>query len=101
MAFVWSHDLSKSTTEELYTVYLAIARADHEARSLALYGHQPPPQGHFVHRPLPRSEFDQRLRSAGTIPRGDALLRARLARQAAVYAIDVAAILDRRDRLAA
>lgn len=101
MAFVWSHDLSKSTTEELYTVYLAIAGADHRARSLALYGHQPPPKGHFVHRPLPWPEFVGRLRSAGTIPRGEALFRARLARQAAVYAIDVPAILARRDRVAA
>jgi hypothetical protein len=82
-------DLSGLSVDELYAVYLAIARSDHQWRLRTLYGEQLPPRGHAEFRPLSEQQFQQRLEMARTILDGETLLRRRLARQAAAYNVDV------------
>jgi hypothetical protein len=89
MAIESLEDLSSLSVAELYSVYVAIARADHRWRIRALYGDQPRPAGHSEFRPLPMVHFEDRLRSAREIVGGEKSLRARLSRQAAAYKIDV------------
>lgn len=86
-------DLTGLSFAELYAVYLAIARSDHQWRVRTLYGDAEPPLGHVEFRPLSESQFNQRLEMARTIPGGETLLRCRLARQAAAYQVDVQAEL--------
>lgn len=95
MAIPTRHDLSLLTVDELYAVYLAVARADHRMRTESLYGSSEPPRGHYEHRPLPPADFAERLRLAGRMAGGDAGFRGRIARQAAAYEIDIPAVLVR------
>lgn len=83
------HDLTQFDSEELYAVYLAIARADHQWRVRTLYGDEGSPAGHAEFRPLTIEQFDQRVDAANRIVGGDAMLRQRLARQAAAYNVDI------------
>lgn len=94
MAIQSRHDLSLLNVDQLYAVYLAVAQADHRMRTEALYGSSEPPPGHYEHRPLPRSDFEERLRLAGRMAGGDVGFRGRIARQAAAYEVDVPAVLD-------
>ena len=87
-------DLSDLSFTELYAVYLAIARSDHQWRVQTLHGEQAPPFGHFEFRPLSEAQFAQRLNTARTIVGGESMLRGRLARQAAAYKVDVRAELE-------
>lgn len=89
MAIESLEDLSSLSISELYTVYVAIARADHHWRMRALYGDQPRPVGHSEFRPLPLVHFEDRLVGANEVVGGEQTLRGRLARQAAAYRIDV------------
>ena len=101
MAIQSLQDLSELSLSELYTVYLAIARADHKWRIRAMYGDQPRPIGHSVFRPLPMVHFEHRLDAAQGIVGGERSLRARLSRQAAAYRIDVPAELKASRSIAA
>ncbi len=94
MAIQSLQDLSGLSLSELYTVYLAIARADHQWRIRAMYGDQARPIGHSVFRPLPLAHFAQRLEAAQGIMGGEQSLRGRLSRQAAAYRIDIQAELN-------
>lgn len=89
MAIESLEDLSSLSIAELYAVYVAIARADHHWRMRALYGDQTRPAGHSEFRPLSMVHFENRLVTAREVVGGEASLRARLARQAAAYQIDV------------
>lgn len=100
MAIESLKDLSSLSLTELYTVYVAIAKADHRWRIRAMYGDQARPQGHSEFRPLPMHHFAERFAAAEKIVGGDRSLRGRLARQAAAYKIDVDSEL-RRLRVAA
>ncbi len=82
-------DLTSLSINELYNVYLLIARADHHWRIAALYGKQPRPAGHSEFRPLPWEHFSERFAIAQSIVGGEMSLRNRLARQAAAYRIDI------------
>lgn len=86
-------DLSGLSFTELYAVYLAIARSDHDWRVQTLYGQAGPPTGHVQFRPLSEQQFRDRVEKAQTICGGDSMLRSRLARQAAAYHVDVRAEL--------
>ncbi len=86
-------DLSDLSFTELYAVYLAIARSDHQWRVQTLHGQQRPPLGYVEFRPLSESQFHDRLKKAQTIAGGESMLRSRLARQAAAYEVDVEAEL--------
>ncbi len=88
-------DLSGLNSSELYAVYLAIALADHKWRLQTIYGQSSPPPGHCEFRPLKVDQFDARLTKARTLSDGEAMFRARLARQAAAYRVDVSAELSR------
>lgn len=94
MAIQTRHDLSLLPVDELYAVYLAVARADHRMRTDALYGNSQPPPGHYEHRPLPRRDFEERLGLARRMAGGEAGFRGRIARQAAAYEVDIPAVLD-------
>ena len=83
------HDLSGLDSNELYVIYLAIARADHQWRSSAMYNNATPPVGHSVFRPLTIQQFDDRLLAARSLAGGESMLRQRLSRQAAAYGVDV------------
>ena len=96
MAIDSLQDLSNLTIAELYGVYLAIAKADHRWRSRAMYGEETPPPGHSEFRPLSQSHFAERFAAAANIVGGEATFRARLARQAAAYRVDVQDELMRR-----
>ena len=100
MAIESLSDLSDLSFTELYAVYLAIAKSDHQWRLQTMYGEQEPPLGHAEFRPLTASQFNERLDKARTIPGGETLLRCRLARQAAAYQVDVPAELARQRQAA-
>ena len=100
MAFDKLADLSDLSCGQLYVVYLAIARSDHHWRLRARYGQATPPSGHAEFRPLAEAQFVDRLQKAQTIAGGEAILRGRLARQAAAYQVDVAAELAQLQRAA-
>ncbi len=53
-------DLSDLSFTELYAVYLAIARSDHQWRVRTMHGEQAPPCGHFEFRPLSEKHFSER-----------------------------------------
>lgn len=89
------HDLSSLNLSELYTVYLAIALADHKWRVRTMYGDVAPLAGHHEFRPLAIEQFDARIDSARTMVGGESLLRQRLARQASAYRVDVDTELSR------
>lgn len=89
MAIESLRDLSKLSVTELYSVYVAIARADHRWRIQALYGDQARPAGHSEFRPLPMVHFLDRFAAAEKVPGGERSFRGRLARQAAAYRIDI------------
>ena len=93
MAIEIQHDLSNLTVDELYVVYRAVAIADHQMRTEALYGDVKPPPGHYEHRPLPRADFGERFRAAERLVGGPANFRGRLARQAAAYRVDTVAVI--------
>lgn len=93
-------DLSKLNVTQLYAVYLGIARADWMWRRVAVYGVAEPPPGHASFRPLPYDVFEQRMKSAESVLRGDETLRGRLARQAAAYGVDVEAAIAGRAQAA-
>lgn len=93
-------DLSDLSCTELYTVYLAIARSDHQWRLETMYGGQKPPQGRVEFRPLSEQQFRDRLSQAQAIAGGELMLRGRLARQAAAYDVDVPAELAQFRQLA-
>ena len=82
-------DFSRLDSSELYVVYRAVARADHQWRARAMYGDTTPPTGHNVFRPLSREQFAARLSAARECAGGESLLRQRLSRQAAAYQVDV------------
>ena len=100
MPFESLHDLSTLSSDELYMVYLAIARADHQWRVRALYGDTAPPAGHNEFRPLSRELFSERLATAKTMVGGESVLRQRLSRQAAAYGVNVEAELSRLSKVA-
>lgn len=87
------HDLSRLDVNELYAVYLAIARADHQWRARAMYGEATPPRGHSIFRPLSREQFAGRLTAAQRMAGGESMLRQRLSRQAAAYGVDIEKVL--------
>ncbi|MCG8648925.1 MAG: hypothetical protein MI861_03785 [Pirellulales bacterium] len=87
-------DLSDLTLNELYSVYLAIALADHRWRIQTLHGDHTPPVGQAEFRPLSIEQFHARLEAAQRIVGGETMLRDRLARQAAAYHVDIDAQLD-------
>lgn len=89
-------DLSGLSDSELYSVYLAVAEADHRWRHRAMYGSDVPPRGHSVFRPLPRADFNGRLKLARHLVGGEAAFRGRLGRQAAAYRIDLPQVLRSR-----
>ncbi len=89
------HDFSVLDLNELYAVYVAIARADHQWCARAMYGDTTPPFGHSIFRPLSQNQFTARLTAAQELAGGESLLRQRLSRQAAAYRVDVEAELSR------
>lgn len=88
MAFTGLQDLSGFNVEQMYDVYLAIAKADWKWRRTAVYGAAEPPPGHAMFRPLSFDVFAQRMASAASVVGGEKTLRSRLARQAAAYKVD-------------
>ncbi|TWT65507.1 hypothetical protein [Crateriforma conspicua] len=81
---------------DLYSVYAAIARADHGHRLIAMFGDEKPPRGHWPLRLLSVDAFTRRWDSADSVPGGrDAFARG-LSRRAAVYGIDVNAVIARK-----
>lgn len=88
-------DLSGLSVGELYAVYLAVANADHQWRLQALYGTAEPPLGHSELHQLPITEFENRFHLAQSIAHGEEMMRARIARQAAAYKINVSDVLAR------
>ncbi len=100
MAFETLADLSDLCFGQLYAVYLAIARSDHDWRLRARYGQAAPPNGHAEFRPLSEEQFFDRLHRAQMIAGGEAMLRGRLARQAASYRVDITAELAELQRAA-
>lgn len=100
MAFTGLQDLSGFSVEQLYDVYLAIAKADWKWRRTAVYGAAEPPPGHAMFRPLSFDVFALRMKSAASIVHGEQTLQNRLARQAAAYKVDVAAIASAKVRAA-
>ena len=89
-------DLSDLSWEQLYAVYLAIAKNDHSWRLQTMYGDEPVPQGHAEFRPLSQLQFNERISRAQGIAGGESMLRVRLARQAAAYQVDVPGVLTLR-----
>lgn len=89
-----SQDLSDLSVNELYSVYLAIARCDHLWRRKSLYGGNEPPKGQCDLRPLGREQFVQRFEKAKTFVGGELMLRQRLAKQVAAYSIDLKEVLQ-------
>lgn len=82
-------DLSNLSVAQLYSVYLGVAHADWMWRRSAAYGVAEPPTGHATFRPLAFGVFEQRVAVANSQFPGDDSLRARLARQAAAYRVDI------------
>ncbi len=95
MAIDSLHDLSDLNTRELYAVYLAIAVADHRWRERTMFGQSGAPSDHFAFRPLSIDQFADRMECARTLVGGEAMMRNRLARQAAAYEVDVHEELSR------
>lgn len=82
-------DLVGLDVDQLYAVYLGIARADWNWRRMATYGKAEPPPGHAQFRPLPFAVFEQRMVAAEQTVGGGSVLRQRLSRQAAAYGVCV------------
>jgi len=93
-------NLAGLTSDELYSVYVAIAQADHAHRLRALYGNESPPDGHAPLRMISASRFAGRWSLAGRMLGGEEQFLARLSRQAAAYGVDVAAEIARRRQAA-
>jgi hypothetical protein len=77
------------SVHDLYSVYLEVARIDHQCRRAALYGVQSPPPGHTPFRPLSFQDFETRFNTATSVPQGEDIFRRQLARQADVYGVAV------------
>ncbi len=75
------------SVDDLYAVYLEIAKRDHSVRIAALYGKQAPPPGHTPFRPLPREHFDARFYSSTQVAGGETIFRRQLSRLARVYGV--------------
>lgn len=93
-------ELAGLSSDELYLVYAAIAKADHAHRLAAMYGGEGPPAGHAPLRILPPDCFAQRWADAAKIVDGRSIFAKRLARQACAYRVDVGATLSRTQRAA-
>ncbi|WP_145176532.1 hypothetical protein [Rubripirellula lacrimiformis] len=85
--------MSNLSVEQLYSVYLAVARADWLWRRRAVYGATTPPPGHAEFRPLAFPVFKLRMDTVASVLRGDTILRERLSRQASAYGIDIASAM--------
>ncbi len=87
-------------TDDLYLVYVAVARADHRHRISAMYGDAGPPPGHAPFRVVSRDCFTQRMQLAAQLHGGQASLLGRLSRQAAAYGVDIPAEIARQRQAA-
>ncbi len=75
--------------DQLYSVYLEVARRDHDWRIRALYGDQQRPVSHTPFRPLCQNVFHQRRRAAYQVPQGAERFQQQLLRRAYYYRVDV------------
>jgi len=82
--------------QDLYAVYVEIAKRDHACRRAALYGKQTPPPGHTPFRPIPFEHFETRFRAASAVAGGEGIFRRQLARQAQVYGVTTTSGASRR-----
>ena len=78
---------------DLYAIYLEVARRDHAWRIHALYGETQRPAGHTPLRLLPMEHFRQRYEAALRTPNGHAVFEAQMLRRARAYGVDIQAAL--------
>lgn len=79
--------------QELFAIYLEVARADHAWRRRSFYGDQTPPESHTPFRPLNAAIFSERFRGACTLADGHQRFQAQLLRRASFYKVDTAQAL--------
>lgn len=79
--------------QELFVIYLEVARADHAWRCRSFYGDQTPPEGHTPFRPLNAAIFAERFRGACMLADGHQRFQAQLLRRASFYKVDTAQAL--------
>src|SRR6056297_676610 len=89
------------TIHELYSVYVAVTRADHRHRMTARYGTQGPPNGHATLRQLTPKHFEDLLTMARRLAGGEQEFLGGLSRQASAYGVDVPAEIAKQRRAAA
>ena len=91
---------SPLSLNDLYAVYLEVARRDHAWRISAMYGQTPPPAGHSPLRLLPFEDFRERYEAALRVPGGHAVFEGQMLRRARAYGVDVQAALGNTRRAA-
>ena len=80
--------------DDLYALYLEVARRDHAWRIRALYGEVAPPEGHTPLRLLSMLHFRERYEAALRVPGGHTVFEAQMLRRARAYGIDVRSALS-------